>query len=109
MTLNDQWHRISFPKGERVSGTMGRFFVDSRLPATEELGRNKTIDLRTVAVFGVDDSEGGRYAVYFSQGAFSEIATLAFAHGARPCDRPATERAFLLYGDERSARRLLTS
>ena len=88
---------------------MGRFFLDSLLPATEELGRNKTIDLRAVAVFGVDDSEGGRYAVYFSPGAFSEFATLALAHGARPCDRPATESAFLLYGDERSARKLLTA
>ena len=87
---------------------MGRFFVEGLLLATEELGRNKTIDLRTVAVFGVDDSEGGRY-VYLSPGAFSEFATLALAHGARPCDRPATESAFLLYGDERSARKLLTA
>ena len=78
MTLNDQWHRISFRKGELVSGTMGRFFLDSLLPATEELGRNKTIDLRTVAVFGVDDSEGGRYAVYFSPGAFSELRPAVF-------------------------------
>ena len=109
MTLNDQWHRISFRKGELVSGTMGRFFLDSLLPATEELGRNKTIDLHTVAVFGVDDSKGGRYAVYFSPRAFSEFATLALAHGAQPSDRPAVERAFLLYGDERSARRLLAN
>ena len=109
MTLNDQWHRISFPKGELVSGTMGRFFVEGLLLATEELGRNKTIDLRTVAVFGVDDSEGGRYAVYFSPGAFSEFATLALAHGAKPCDRPAIESTSLLFGDERSARKLLTA
>jgi hypothetical protein len=109
VTLNDQWHRISFRKGELVSGTMGRFFMDSLLPATEALGRNKRIDLSTVAIFGVDDSEGGRYAVYFSPGAFSEFTTLALAHGARPSDRPAVKSAFLLYGDERSARRLLTS
>ena len=106
MNSNDQWHRISFPKGELASGTMGRFFMDSLLPATEELGRN--IDLGTVAIFVVDDSEGGRY-VYLSPGAFSEFATLALAHGARPCDRPAVESAFLLYGDERSARKLLTA
>jgi len=109
MTSYDQWHRISFPKGEFISAAMGRFFVEGLLLATEELGRNKTIDLRTVAVFGVDDSEGGRYAVYFSPGAFSEFTTLALAHGARPSDRPAVKSAFLLYGDERSARRLLTS
>jgi len=108
MTSYDQWHRISFPKGEFISAAMGRFFVEGLLLATEELGRNKIIDLRTVAIFGADDSQGGRY-VYLSPGAFSEFATLALAHGARPCDRPATERAFLLYGDERSARRLLTS
>ena len=85
---------------------MGRFFVDSLLPATEDLGRN--IDLSTVAIFGADDSEGGRY-VYLSPGAFSEFAMLALAHGAQPCDRPAIESASLLYGDERSARKLLTA
>jgi hypothetical protein len=80
---------------------MGRFFVDSLLPATEDLGRN--IDLSTVAIFGADDSEGGRY-VYLSPGAFSEFGTLALAHGgAQPCDRPAIGSTSLLFGDERSA------
>src|SRR6476659_6235469 len=108
MTSNDQWHRISFPKGELVSGTMGRFFMEGLLLATEELGRDKIIDLRTVAIIGVDNSEGGRY-VYLSPGAFSEFAMLALAHGAQPCDRPAIESASLLYGEERSARKLLTA
>src|SRR6185369_3948148 len=108
MTSYDQWHRISFPKGEFISAAMGRFFVEGLLLATEELGRNKIIDLRTVAIFGADDSEGGRY-VYLSPGAFSEFATLALAHGAKPCDRPAIESTSLLFGDERSARKLLTA
>jgi len=83
--------------------------MTSLLPATEKLGRTKRIDLSTVAIFGVDDSKGGRYAVYFSPRAFSEFATVALAHGAQPSDRSAVERAFLLYGDERSARRLLAN
>src|SRR6187200_1513923 len=105
MASNDQWHRIRFPKGELVSGTMGRFFVEGLLVATEELARNTMIDVRPVAIIGVDDSEDGRY-VYVSPGAFSEFATLALAHGAKPCDRPAIESASLLYGDEWSARKL---
>ena len=104
MTSDHQWHRIRLPKDELASGAMGRFFMDSLLPATEELGVN--VDLSTVAIFGVDDSEGGRY-FYLSPGAVAEFHTLALAHGAQPCERPAPESAFLLYGNELTARRLL--
>ena len=104
MTSDDQWHRITFPKGELASGAMGRFFMDSLLPATEEPGRN--VDLSTVAIFEVDDSEGGK-DLYFSPGAFAAFFTLASAHGAQPCDRPAPEGLSLAYGDEWAAQKLL--
>jgi hypothetical protein len=102
MTSDDQWHRIRFPKDELISGAARRFFMNSLLPATEQLSRD--IDLNTVAIFDVDDSEGGKY-LYLSPGA-SAFLTPALAQGAQPCDRPAPESS-LLYGDEWSARRLL--
>ena len=106
MTSNDQWHRIRFPKRELASGAMGRFFMNSPLPAaTEDLGPR--VDLTTSAIFEVDDSEGGKY-LYLSPGAFA-FFTLALVHGAQPCDRPAPEGLSLAYGEERSARKLLTA
>jgi hypothetical protein len=81
---------------------MGSFFMDSLLPAIEKLG----VNLRTVAIFSVDDSEGGKY-VYLSPGAVAAFLTLALTHGAEPCESPALESAFLLYGDEVTGRRLL--
>ena len=39
MTSDDQWHRIRFPKDELASGAVRRFFMDSLLPAAEQLGR----------------------------------------------------------------------
>ena len=104
MTSDNQWHRIRFPKGELASGAMGRFFMDSLLPATEEPGRN--VDLSTVAIFEVDDSEGGKY-LYLSPGAFAEFLTLASAYRAQPCDRPASEGLSLAYGDEWASQKLL--
>jgi hypothetical protein len=53
MTSDYQWHRIRFPKGELASGAMGCLVMDSLLPATEE----QEVDLGTVAIFEVDDSE----------------------------------------------------
>ena len=105
MTSDDQWRRIRFPKGELESGAMGRFFIDSLLPAIEDLGQH--VDLSTVAIFEVDDSQGGKY-LYFSPGAFAALFTLASDHGAQPCDRPAPEGLSLAYGDEWAARKLLT-
>jgi hypothetical protein len=40
-----------------------RFFINSLLPAVEQLSRH--IDLNTVAIFGVDDSKVVKY-LYFS-------------------------------------------
>ena len=77
--------------------------MDSLLPAIEELG---DVDLRTVAIFDVDDSEGAKY-LYLSPGAFSAFLALALAHGAQPCDRPAPASASLLYGDVLAAPKLL--
>jgi hypothetical protein len=94
MTSDDQWHRIKFPKGEVASGAMGGFVMDSLLPATEE----QEVDLRTVAIFEVDDSAGGKY-LCLSPAAFAAFHTLALAYGAQPCDRPAPESS-LLYGNE---------
>jgi hypothetical protein len=89
MNSNDQWHRIRLPKCELASGTMGRFFMNSPLPAaTEDLGKH--VDLTTSAIFEVDDSEGGKY-LYLSPGAFAAFLTLASVHGAQACDRPAPE------------------
>jgi hypothetical protein len=105
MTSDDQWHRIRFPKDELKSGAVKRFFVNSLLPAAEQLSR--AVDLDTVAILGVDDSEGGKY-LYLSPGAFSAFLTLALAQGAQPCDRPGPESP-LLYGDKWSAHRLLTA
>jgi hypothetical protein len=47
MTPDEQWRRIRFPKGELESGAMGRFFIDSLLPAIEDLGQH--VDLSTVS------------------------------------------------------------
>ena len=104
MTSDDQWHRIRFPKDELISGAVRRFLVNSLLPAAEQLSR--AVDLDTVAILAVDDSEGGKY-MYFSPGAFAAFLTLASAHGAQPCDRPAPEGLSLAYGDEWAARKLL--
>jgi hypothetical protein len=82
---------------------MGRFFIDSLMPAIEDLGQH--VDLSTVAIFEVDDSQGGKY-LYFSPGAFAALSTLASEHGAQPCDRPAPEGLSLAYGDEWAARLL---
>ena len=105
MSSDDQWHRIRFPKDELRSGAVRRFLVNILLPAAEQLTR--AVDLDTVVILGVDDSEGGKY-LYLSPGAFSAFLTLALAQGAQPCDRPVPGGS-LLYGDERSARRLLTA
>jgi len=102
MTSDDQWRRIRFPKDELGSGAMGQFFMDSLLPAIEELD----VDFSTVAIFDVDDSEGAKY-LYLSPGAVAASLTLASTHGAEPCERPAPESAVLLFGDEVMARRLL--
>ena len=102
MTSDDQWHRIRFPNGELPSGAMGRFFLDSLLPATEE----QEVNLGTVAIFEVDDSEGGKY-LYLSPGAFEAFLNLAVEHRALPCDRPGPEGLSVLYGDQFTARRLL--
>ena len=67
--------------------------MNSLLPAIEE----QEVDLSTVAIFDVDDSEGGKY-LYLSPGAFSAFLTPALAQGAQPCDRPVPESS-LLYGD----------
>ena len=104
MTSDDQWHRIRFPKDELRSGAVRRFFANRLLPAAEQLSR--AVDLDTVAILSVDDSEGGRY-LYFSPGAFAAFLRLASAHGAQPCDRPAPEGFSLAYGDQLTARRLL--
>src|SRR6476469_5550881 len=96
MTSDDQWHRIRFPKDELISGAVRRFLVNSLLPAAEQLSR--AIDLDTVAIFGVDDPQGGKY-LYLSPGAFSAFLTLAVAQGAQPCDRPGPDSS-LLYGDK---------
>ena len=102
---SDQWHRIRFPKNKLRSGAVRRFLVNSLLPAAEQLSR--AVDLDTVSILSVDYSEGGKY-LYFSPGAFAAFLTLASAHGAQPCDRPAPEGGLsLAYGDERTARNLL--
>jgi hypothetical protein len=82
---------------------MSRFLVDSLLPAAE---RDRGMDLSAIAIFGVDESKGGKY-LYLSPGAFFAFLTIALAHGAQPCDPPAPEGLSLLYGDERTARRVL--
>ena len=92
MTSDDQWRRIRFPKDELGSGAMGQFFMDSLLPAIEELD----VDFNTVAIFDVDDSEGAKY-LYLSPGAVAAFLTLALTHGAEPCERPAPESAVSLY------------
>ena len=99
-----QWHRIKFSRDELVSGAVGRFWVDGLLPALDEL--RKGTDLNTVAVFDMDDPEGGKY-LYLSPGAFFAFLTIALAHGAQPCDRPAPEGLSLAYGDEWAAQNLL--
>ena len=103
MTVDVQWHRIRFSRDELASGAMSRFLVDSLLPAIEELG---DVDLRTVAIFDVDDSEAAK-DLYLSPVAFVAFLALALAHGAQPCDRLAPQAHLYFCGDVLAAPKLL--
>ena len=104
VTAANQWHRIRFSRTELASGIWNRFWMDGLLPVAKRLG--KGIDFSTIAVFDMDDREGGQY-LYLSPAASSAFLAVAMAHGAEPCVRPAPEGLSLAYGDELAARRLL--
>jgi hypothetical protein len=104
VTAENQWHRIRFSRIELASGIRNRFWMDGLLPVAKRLG--KGIDFNTIAVFDMDDCEGGQY-LYLSPGASSAFLAVAMAHGAEPCVCPAPEGLSLAYGDEMAARRLL--
>jgi hypothetical protein len=79
--------------------------MDGLLPVAKRLGKGG-VDFNTVAVFDMDDPEGGQ-SLYLSPGASSEFLAVALAHGAQPCVRPAPEGLSLAYGDEWAAQNFL--
>ena len=100
MTSEDQWRRIRFPNGELGSGAMGQFFMDSLLPAIEELD----VDFNTVAIFDVDDSEGAKY-LYLSPGAVAAFLTLALTPWSGALRAPSSrKRGLSLFPIERARR-----
>jgi hypothetical protein len=103
VTVDDQWHRIRFSKTELRSGIWNRFWVDGLLPVAKRLGK---VDFNTIAIFDMDDIEGGKY-LYLSPGASSAFLPVARAHGGQPCVRPAPEGLSLAYGEDWAAQKLL--
>jgi hypothetical protein len=105
LASDDQWYRIRFSRTELASGIWNRFWMDGLLPVAKRLGKGG-LDFNTVAVFAMDDPEGGQ-SLYLSPGASSAFLAVALAHGAQPCVRPDPEGLSVAYGDEWVARKLL--
>ena len=106
MTVDDQWYRIRFSRTELASGICNRFWMDGLLPVAKQLRLGEGLDFNTVAVFDMDDREGGQY-LYLSPGASSAFLAVAVAHGAQPCVRPAPDGLSLAYGEDWAAQKLL--
>ena len=105
MAPDDQWYRIRFSRTEVASGICNRFWMDGLLPVAKRLGKDG-VDFDTVAVFEMDDPDGGQ-SLYLSPGASSAFLAVAVAHGAQPCVRPAPDGLSLAYGEDWAAQKLL--